>query len=317
MLRAALLALVFNFSTAYGVIDLKKVDADLQGPGLKGWVHGAVDSLGMYVFTVRNGFFDHLELSMVAANGQITAEFLKLNRHDELLLKGRILQNPSPQPHMLVESIQMIKKGPPNTNAWPVLSLKGQILRGLVHAVSGNGAVLVADVDGVIIPVFTTDTVLTRDLYRGDRIEFNYTKQTSPHSPVHLNLDTNISPALRVLDSMLSHHNQPLTIKGYLVRFAPSPQISRVVYGILENDTSGINRIYTLVNFDEDDGAMFNAIQAKAEATWKKFNWPSPGRNYEINYTTLVTANGTGHIISPSQANPQIWLKSDADLIVP
>ena len=71
-------------------VDVDQIEKDLKGPGVTGWIHGAVHDRGLYVFTYRNpkNFFDYIEMSLLTKDPQIQEKLTTLNRHDKILVKG-------------------------------------------------------------------------------------------------------------------------------------------------------------------------------------------------------------------------------------
>jgi len=315
----------FCFSTlAQAVIDLKKVEADLKGPGLVGWVHGAVPEYREYVFTIRGtDFFEHLEISLIAANPNIAKTLATLQRHDQLRLSGVMLANTSGQVHVRVTAVTLLKRQPPAQAVPPYahqtklpqdLGQQGTV-QVVVHAVGASGDILVVEYKDAVVPIFVQDKAQTQGLYRGDKIEIDYVLQAQPGAPTHLNLDKRSADPLRVLERIAVIDGQPLTLEGHLVLFPISPQITRQVYALRVTDARGLSLNYTLVNFDDDEGVAFGEIQAKADGFWKAdAAAPTNGRNCFFKTGVKVKAIGTGTVISPNQANPQIWLTSANDL---
>ena len=91
-------------------VDLGVIGKELPTTGVTGWIHGSVAERHVYVFTYRNpsNFFDYLEMSLVPAGADVEKQLEKMNRNDQVLLKGSLLDIPAPQPHVLVSSIQML-----------------------------------------------------------------------------------------------------------------------------------------------------------------------------------------------------------------
>src|SRR5256885_2034905 len=111
LLNATLMLGIFLSACAHAV-DLKEIEAKLTTTGVDGWIHGASPTQGLYVFTYRNpkDFFDFVEMSLVAPKPEILKQLETLNRHDKVRVKGEFMENPSPQKHIQIASIEMIKK---------------------------------------------------------------------------------------------------------------------------------------------------------------------------------------------------------------
>ncbi len=318
-IRITLVCLLFSFSAM--AVDLDQIQKELTSTGAMGWIHGSVD--GLYVFTYRNpaNFFDFVEMSLVSTTPEIEKQLENMIRHDQVLLKGKYMDNPSPQKHILVSSVQMVKKYqssyPEGQHTYDP-SVPGEILskkKGtfLVHAVAGDGAVLVLEYKDAIVPAFVKNNNLTRDLYRGDLVELAYKIQALPDQPVHLNLDDTASQPVRVIESIKTLNGKAATLEGALILFPQSPEIKFNVFAVQQNLQDGLSRQFTLVNFDSPK--IFNQIRAKLQAAWDLHAKDYVnGRNKLVSTKIQVRATGTLNEIDPSQANPQILLK-DADAL--
>jgi hypothetical protein len=322
---ALALALVFT-PLAARAVDLKQVENDLKGNGITGWIHGSVADRNLYVFTYRTpgSFFDFVELSLTAEDdSDLQTKIGTFSRHDKVLVKGSFLKNPSPQKHIRVKSIELVEKyqAPIAHDAYhyetkiPEDLLKTSRATFLVHAIAGDGAVLVLEFRDQIVPMFVKKPELTKGLFRGDLLELSYVLQKNPESPAHLNLDDTAANPLVVRHAIRSLHGKPATLEGELVLFPRSPEIMFNVFALLEHLEAGLTRQYTLVNFD--DPATFQKIRAKLQAEWDKFpNAFVNGRNKLVSTRIRVRAKGILNDNDPGQANPQILLKSTDDVVL-
>jgi hypothetical protein len=311
---------------AYAV-DMKEVEKELTTTGVEGWIHGSVETQGIYVFTYRTpgNFFDYVEMSLVSDNPNMMKQFATFDRHDKVRVKGSfIADNPSPQKHIMVGSIELITK---YNQPYPVDPYQHQAkipddLIGkssgtfLVHAVSGHGQVLVVEFKDVILPIFVKNGALTQSLYRGDLVQLAYKIQNYPDEPVHLNIDETAPQPVQVLQSIKALHGKPGTVEGALILFPKSPEIMFNVFAVQQLLPAGLNRQFTLVNFDNPD--VFTQIRTKLQAAWDKAGSAYVnGRNKLVSLKIRVRATGTFNEVDPSQANPQILLNSaDAVQIV-
>lgn len=310
---------LFTFSVS-AKIDLVQIEKDLSGTGITGWVHGAVHDSKMYVFTFRDpaDFFSHAEFSLVPRNQAVRELLEKAVRHDEVQIQGLFLANPSPQKHILVTSLKVIAPYTPGGPALPARhssinladDLKGKTsLLATVHAVAGDGAVLVIEYKDTVVPVFVEEVALTRDLYRGDKIRVHFVFASHPKNPSHLQLNPAVKPAVEVLEKIVEQDGKPLTLEGPLVYFPKSPQLRFGVFALQTVDSNGLKLNHTLVNFEDPDA--FNAIRKKLDALWKANEKTAvDGRNCWVNPKVRIRAEGIGNVSSPSQANPQILLES-------
>ncbi|MGZ3741207.1 MAG: hypothetical protein ACXVB9_17640 [Bdellovibrionota bacterium] len=320
---ALLLVALFLSPRAAHAVDLAKIEQDLKGPGVTGWIHGSVADRNLFVFTYRTpgNFFDFIEMSLTAEDApEMQAKIATFGRHDKVLVKGNFLKNPSPQKHINVKSIELVEKyqDPYKRDSYryeakiPDDLLKGSRATFLVHAVAGDGAILVLEYKDQVVPVFVKKPELTKNLFRGDVIELAYLLQENPDSPAHLNLDEKAANPLVVKDSVVALHGKPAALDGELVLFPKSPEIIFNVFALLQHLDNGLTRQYTLVNFD--DPALFKKIREKLQAEWDKFPAYVNGRNKLVNTKVRVRAKGTFNEIDPGQANPQILLKSVDDV---
>lgn len=316
---SALSLTLLLLSACAHAVDLKEVEQKLTTTGAEGWIHGASPSQGLYVFTYRNpkDFFDFVEMSLVSRKSEITKQLETLNRHDKVLVKGVFLDNPSPQKHIDISSIEVTKK---YTSPYPVPAyehearLPDELLNKtsglfLVHAIAGDGHILVVEYKDSIVPIFVKNGDLAKNLYRGDLVQLNFAVQEYPDRPTHLYLDESNPKALQIVESIRSKHGKPGAVEGTLVLFSKSPEIMFNVFAVLEPLPEGLNRQYTLVNFDDPD--TFSKIRAKLQAAWDKYPGEyTNGRNKLLSKRIRVKATGTFNEIDPSQANPQILLKT-------
>ncbi len=329
-------ALIFIFaplpSHAAKPVDLKEVERQLTTTGVSGWVHGSVDELGEVVFTYRTPgkFFDNIIMSLVTEDEQISAQLKALNRHDQIMITGKFLANPSPQKHILVSSVVMLKKydsgydsEPYDYNAEIPKELLGTTSGTfLVHTVAGDGHILVVEYKDAVIPVFVQNTTLTESLFRNDIIELNYKLQPFPETPTHLNLNEDLAEPLRVIESIKNLSNtraEDYFTEGALIMFPQSPEIKFNVFAVQQDLSGGLKRQFTLVNFDNFD--VFTKIRLALQEAWDRH----PGE-YDNARNKLVSRkirvrikSGTISNDVPQQANPQILLNdlSDIEIIEP
>jgi hypothetical protein len=345
-MRTALLAIVTLFATlapisraddntahppgtGKGSINLAELEKALLGDGLTVWIHGAAPEFEQYVFTYRdaNDFFVYQDFSLLAASDQVRQVLQNVGRHDQVKIKGSFGQNPSPQKHIVVTDLQVVKKFDPTTQpTWPgnippyqhTTQLPSDLLGknemlAVVHAAPENGGVVVVEYGDAVVPVFVENNTLTKNLYRGDKVKLHYQVMKFPKKPTHLKLDTSVAKPIDVIDSMVAWHERPVTLEGSLVYFVRSPQIRFDVYALQTVDKDGLKRNFTLVNLS--DMQVFQSIIAKLEKVWKeKGTTAVNGRNCLINHQIRVRAKGLANVISPAQANPQILLDSANDI---
>jgi hypothetical protein len=301
----------------FASIDMVAVEKDLTGSGLRGWIHGAVHDHKTYVFTYRDpaDFFSHAEFSVLPANQGVKDALLKANRHDEVLLFGKMGDNPSAQKHLVIDKITVLSAFDPGISVparhreatLPDDLKSGSTLLATVHAIAADGEILVVEYKDAVVPVFVKDRSLTRDLFRGDKIRLHYVIQRGPKMPVHLGLDPKAPKAVEVLERVEDQNGKKLTLEGSLVYFPKSPQIRFGIFALQLMDADGLKLNYTLVNFEDPE--VFNAIRKKLDGFWTAgIKTAEDGRNCFINKKVRIRAEGVGNVASPNQANPQILL---------
>ncbi|HEX4383368.1 MAG TPA: hypothetical protein VH083_10475 [Myxococcales bacterium] len=295
------------------------VEEQLAGAGVEGWIHGAVEGQGEYVLTYRTPgqFFDYLELSLVARDDNVAKQLASFKRHDKVRVKGAYMDhNPSPQKHILVSSIELLKKYE-SVYAAEAYQYQAKIPEELlektsetflVHAIGGNGQILVLQYKDAILPVFVRNGLLTKDLYRGDLVKLSFKIQRRPKEPVHLNLDE--TQPVEVLESIKALNGQKTTIEGALVLFPKSPEIVFNVFAVRQSLQGGLDRQFTLVNFEDPE--IFKAVREKLQKAWDDEGSTAyvNGRNKLVSTKIRIRATGTLNDVDPSQANPQILLDS-------
>ena len=311
------------FAKSSFAIDLAKVETELKTTGATGWIHGSVESQGLYVFTYRDAthFFDYVELSLTSDDPAIQKKFAALSRHDKVLVKGSFLDIPVPQKHIAVTSIDLVKKyesGYPNDPYQHQVVIPGALLSNsnatfLVHAVAAEGKILVVEYQDAVLPIFVKNGNLTKDLYRGDVVTLNYKIQHSPSQPTHLQLNEDAPDAVKVVESILSLHQKPADVQGRLILFPKSPEITLNVFAVEAPMPANLMRQYTLVNFDDPN--LFNAILKKCQAAWDRHPGEYVnGRNKLVSKHIQVRVKGVFNEVDPNQANAQVLIKSLDDL---
>jgi len=305
---------------------LEQIRAALEGDGVVGEVHGVRAEESVFVFTWRNpnDFFDFLHVSLIPETTAVATSLAQFGRHDRVRIQGKLLDIRSPQPHIEVTGVELVRAWNPSIPA-PRYDYEATIpddlprradgsgkATFLVHAVHGEGKIVVLEFKDAVIPVFFQDGSQTQGLYRNDMVEFSYRIRNRPESPAHL-LPASVPNPIKVIESALSKHLQPADLTGSLVLFPKSPQVSLDVYALHEATLGGATRQYTLVNFDNPE--VFKAIRAKCAEAWSKDpNNFRNGRNKLIHHSIKVRAKGLFNVVDPNQANVQILLKSADDL---
>ena len=307
---------------AYDGLELTQLSQELTGTGLIGRIHGAAAPAKMVVLSVReaNNFFNHREFSLLAGNDEVQASMDQLHRHDQICIQGDVITNPSPQSHVVVTSLEVMEPWT-GLDEHPEYDYEAGIPEelmsqtefvGKVHAIGEGGKVLVMEYKDRVLPIFVENPEITQTLYRGDIVRLAYQVQQWPQQPTHLLLNSDVEQPIEVVDAIASWHGQQKTLSGRLVQFPKSPQLRFDVYAI-EVETDGINRTFTLLNFE--DMAVFEGVRNKLATIWETHqSTVVRGRNFLMNPDVIVQASGMINVISPEQANPQVLLESVEDV---
>ncbi len=305
--------------SAYTGLNINQLEKELTTTGLIGRIHGAYPDERLFVLSVRepDNFFSHLEFSLIGADGETTKELGKSQRHDLVCVRGKFIKNPSPQKHIKVKSMAILESPMAKEDLAPYkrqvtlpeeLRNKNSFI-GKVHAIAGEGKILVVEYKDAVIPIYIKSPDISKDLYRGDIVEIGYRIQKKPEHPTHLQLQS-----LQVLSSLVKWHGQEKELTGTLVKFPKSPQVQFDVYA-MEVDTQGVKRYFTLVNFENQE--VFKAIRDKLAQIWDSQEATAQlGRNVLINPAIQIKARGKINMVAQDQANPQILLTSPKDIRV-
>lgn len=316
--------LLFLSLPLFADFNLEKIEEQLKTEGLVGEVHGSSAPNSLFVFTLRNpqNFFEHLEFPLTSTLESVQQQLKTLSRHDRVKVKGHFIKNSAPIRHIQADEITLIKKYENNLPVPPYeyqgvpQELIGKTeLIGKVHAVADEGRILVLEYKDIVVPVYIRDAKWTKDLFRNDKVRVKYLVRKKPQEPTHLMLDPKAENPLVVTDRMVDWHGKAGSIEGYLILFPKSPQVIFNVFALQVKDADGVNREFTLVNFD--DPKVFEAIRARLQTLWDT----NPGkienaRNKFINWKVKLKATGTFNVVDPGQANPQVLLQGPENLEV-
>ena len=256
-------------------------------------------------------------MSLISNQPAITQQLLSMGRHDRVRVKGAFLDNPSPQKHIQIVSIEMLEKYQPTykmgsydyTTKIPADLLNKDSAAFLVDAVAGDGHILVVEYGDTVVPIVVKNGDLTKNLYRGDLVRLGFRIQKFPDQPVHLNLDDTAAHPVQVLEAIAGKNGQDFTLEGALILFPKSPEIIFNIFAVQQELQDGLKRQFTLVNFDDPD--VFAKIRDALQKAWDKYPGAYVnGRNKLVSTRIRVKATGTFNEVSASQANPQILLKA-------
>jgi hypothetical protein len=325
-LRAETQATLCLEATANAKIDTQALNKCLEAEGLSLEVHGIVGQNGLFVVTFRNpeNFFDFLHLSLIPNTRETRQIITTLKRHDVITVKGFIdFTLESPQPHIKASSIMRTFSNPESETMGdytyqtqiPTELNNLKTLFAKVHAVFDEGKILVIEYKDAVLPVFVDEKFLnfTKNLYRGDLIEIDFTIQRQPRRPVHLNLREDSEKPVRLQRSVVKGHGEQITLTGKLLRFPKSPMVQFPVFAIDVEIASGITLPHTVLSFTNP--TLFRAFREKCQKIWEQF--PQSIRNVRnklINDSISLKVKGTYNMIDPGQANPQIVIESLEDV---
>jgi hypothetical protein len=296
-----------------------KFERELKaGKAVEGEIHGAYPELQLYVFTYRNpkNFFEFVEVSLIAPTPQLGSTLRGLQRHDRVRIKGELMDNRSPQLHVELQSVEVVKKfeAKPPIPPYEYEANIPQDLRDkesalfLVHAVNAGGQILVVEYKDTVLPIYVRRPELTRTLARNDLVRLAYEVRTEPAKPVHLRLREDAAQPVEVVESVMAMHGKPASVEGALVLFPQSPQVRFNVFAVLQKLPGDMQRQYTLANFENQE--TFDRIREKLQRAWDAAGPDSAvsGRNKLISTKVRVRATGKFNETDPNQANVQIVL---------
>ncbi|MEK7355659.1 MAG: hypothetical protein AAB250_04380 [Bdellovibrionota bacterium] len=321
--EALVLTLLMGCATSAHAVDVAQIEKDLGAGGVVGWIHGAVGDRDLFVFTYRNptDFFDNIQMSLVPENAAVAAELKAFTRHDQVRIKGSFMKNPSPQKHVLLTSVEVVKVFT-NPYAPPAYEHEAKIPTDLetldranfmVHAIASEGHILVVEYKDQVLPIWVKDEKLSKDLSRGDVVAIRFKIKKDPGQPTHLKILETEPDAVVRLQSVKDMHGKPASVEGALIMFPASPDIKFNVFALEDTSYPGVKRQFTLLN--QDDPKIFKEIRDKLQAAWDRH--PKDfvnGRNKLLSTKIRVTASGTFQEVDPNQANVQVLLKSANDI---
>ncbi|MES2964954.1 MAG: hypothetical protein V4760_13775, partial [Bdellovibrionota bacterium] len=192
-----LFAATMGCATAQAV-DVALIEKELNGAGAVGWIHGSVEDRSLWVFTYRNpkNFFDNIQMSLVPENEALAKELATVNRHDQVRIKGEFMKNPSPQKHIKLLSVEIVKKHSSPVTAQPYQH-EAQIPKELetldhaqflIHAIASEGHILVVEYKDQVLPIWVKDEKLSKELWRGDVVNIHFAIRKDPGQPTHLKI---------------------------------------------------------------------------------------------------------------------------------
>ena len=307
------------------MVDWEKLEAQLAGEGLGGWVHGGRSDEQLLVFTWRHpeSFFINVQVPMIAATPELAEKLAQLRRHDYVVIRGNVVQNKAPIRHLLITELVELKKweGPGSDIDFEYQQgLRAELLAQdfatfKIHAIANEGRVLVVEYKDLIVPVVNPQPERAASLYRNDIVYIKYQARALPMQPLHLQIDYQRPDPILLIEPIVSGHGEAFTLTGPLVMFPQSPQIIFDVFAIRSEDVNQLQHNYTLVNFTDPE--IFLQLRDQLAEIWQQnAAGATYDRNKFINRNIIVTAKGTKNVISPNQANPQIVIEKLEDVSV-
>lgn len=291
--------------------------------GVEGMVHAAAVDQNLFVFSYmgETGFFEQIRLSLVPKNKTAFEALKTLKRHDKIRLFGKLEMN-NKQAHIEVTEVQLLKVW---SNPYPDYTHEVRLPKdlegtdsfiGKVHAVHGDGAVVVLEYKDSVLPLVVKPDQLdfTKDLFRGDKVRLFFDIALKPARPTHLELKAGVKQPVQVLDNVRLEHSVVHEFEGSLVMFSASPQIKFNVFAVQRDMGDGVTREYTLIpaSFSEVE---FKELRDKLQAIWDSNpEVPINNRNKWLKRSIKLRAKGLINVIDPNQANPQIFYSDIKDI---
>ena len=300
---------------------LEEVIAAAEKQGVYGLIHGADHERRMYVLSWSHpkNFFNRYNLVMAPNSRELVEQFKTLNRGDHVFVQGDVRMNRG-QGHVLVNRMDIKKRYVPKADHSAgefsrMTKLPGDLKDKnrevfYIHATEAGNTLLVLEHGDTIVPMIVKKPELVKDIYRGDYVELAYQIDESsdnPYRPNHLTLDHDAERPVKVLDSALALHDREIKLEGRLVMFPKSPTINRNIFAIEVPYVGKPARYFTILpkSFENDN---FNKLLGKIQDHWDANpQMIFKGRNKYIHLELEVKASGKGNVVSPNQANPQIF----------
>lgn len=300
---------------------MEEVVAAAEKQGIYGLIHGADHERRMYVLSWSHpkNFFNRYNLVMAPNSRELAEQFKTLNRGDRIFIQGDVRMNRG-QGHVLVNKMEIKKRYVPKADHSAgeftrMTELPGDLLNKnrevfYIHATEAGNTLLVLEHGDTMVPMIVKKPELVKDLYRGDYVELAFKidrSSSNPYRPNHLTLDYEAYKPVKVIDSVVALHDREISLEGRLVMFPKSPTINRNIFAIEVPFIGKPPRYFTILpkSFENDN---FKKLLAKIQSHWDA----NPqlifkGRNKYIHLELECKAKGKGNVVSPNQANPQIF----------
>ncbi len=301
--RVAVFALFLQFSGAFAQpgrpapepgqsISREEIQRRVTGDGLTGIIHGAVPSRDFFIFTYAersttqsHGFSVRTELALTTTRDRIREQLRGLHRNEQVTIKGSLLDNRAPVPHIDVSEVTVLRSyqrdpraqqevaSPAILNALPE---QGSFVA-IVHFVSRAAAFLVVDYRDHVVPIIVPTSArnetfdrLYASLNRFDRVRIHYRKipRQGEHQPLHVRLARTEGSPIEVEEAVTSIHQTQTTARGWLVQYPINPAIgtSSVTYGIRIEGAHQTTRDYF---FNNNDAEKRRVLVAELDRRWR------------------------------------------------
>lgn len=310
-------------------IDYAEIERQLQGGGLEGRIHGSVEGQDILVFTWRHpdNFFINVQLPIFSKDPTLQEQLKQLKRHDRIRVKGSFNWRKAPIRHIVAREIVLVdpwlsaETGTTKPYQPGIIEevLSSTQLLVKVHSVANEGFVLVAEYKDRVFPVINTTPELLDGLYRNDFINISYKVRSFPNQPIHLELEAPEKKPVQVVERIVNGHGQTFDFSGPLVMFPKSPQIKFNIFAIQQESSTGLVRNFTLTtDFNKDPSFdLFQKIRKDLQTIWDNHSSQAYFyRNRLVNENIWIRVRGVKNVVSPVQANPQIYINSRDDLVV-
>ena len=223
-------------------------------------VHGAIPSGNIYVFG-EGGFY----YSAYTRNPALAETFKTLKRNDGLTITANYTRTGSAQPHINVSELTRNFESDSTFKHQFDYSrfdgLESVTLLGSVHAVAGDGEVLVFNYEDIVIPVFV-DEALHEEvsaLWKFDKVLLDLSIQRIPGRPLHFYTRDDSDDAIRLVDAITDCDGVTTDLIGNIWSLGAES------YGIEVFDENKVYRSYLVTTGDSLVEEIWNQNLDKVE----------------------------------------------------
>ena len=298
------------------------MNRQLKHQGLTGYIHAANTATKTVVLTVNEPGGKSRNVALIAETPALWNQLNTLQRYDLVRVKGERVYRLYPQAHVVINRLTVLKrwqpdvaKGLPALHADPNLAnpfmalIDQPTLTGTIHAVAGQGHVLLLDYKGAVYPLVAPDNTQTQHLWRGDRVTLRLSMMVTPNSPLHLMLEPatpgDTKRPVDVLEAIKTLHNQPTEAKGYLVLYPKSPAMAKDSWALAHTLPEGGVRYYLLESAWGKQGQM--SLDRYLAHLWQSDpHAAEAGRQKWLKPQLLLQAKGLVWVEQPNQFQPRL-----------